>query len=403
MLVQIYIPIILVILLSDAYLCNRIMRRKRSKGKMPWIRLSAVVVPSVVMIVYTLWLLAQRSFAPSNVGVLNVYLFLLAMIVIPKFVYVLCSAIGHMVSRTVRKLNSKAMAHPAQNYGNLVGLLLVAIIWYVALNGTTVGFSSVSVRRVVFESPDLPASFDGYRIVHFSDAHVGTYGTGKQHILKEFIDSINAQDADAIMFTGDLQNREPQEIYPHLDLLSSLKAKDGVFSVLGNHDYANYIKADASTKVANERETVRLERQMGWNLLINEHETIRRGKDSIVVAGMANDGDGVRFPRLGDIDRSLNGVTGKAWLLMLQHDPSCWRRTILPKSNAKLTLCGHTHAMQFALFGWSPASLVYDEWGGMFYEGERALNVSTGMGGFIPFRFGVPGEIVVIELRKQNN
>ena len=173
-----------------------------------------------------------------------------------------------------------------------------------------------------------------------------------------------------------------------------------MFSVLGNHDYANYIKADAATKVANERETVRLERQMGWKLLINEHLTIHRGADSIVVAGMANDGDGVRFPRLGDIERSLNGVSEKAWLLMLQHDPSCWRRTILPKSNAKLTLCGHTHAMQFALFGWSPASWVYDEWGGMFYEGDRAINVSTGMGGFIPFRFGVPGEIVVVELKK---
>ena len=387
-------------MLSDLYLYYRIFRRKRSKGKMPWIRLAAVVIPSAVMIAYTGWLFLQRSFAPGNVGVLNVYLFLLAMIVLPKLVFVLCSVTGHIASRIVRKLSVKATAHPARNYGKLIGFLLVALIWYVALYGTTAGFNSVSVRHVAFESADLPASFDGYRIVHFTDAHVGTYSTDRQYVLKEFIDSINAQKADAIMFTGDLQNREPQEIYPFLDMLSSLKAKDGVFSVLGNHEYANYIKADAATKVANERETVRLERQMGWKLLINEHLTIHRGADSIVVAGMANDGDGVRFPRLGDIERSLNGVSEKAWLLMLQHDPSCWRRTILPKSNAKLTLCGHTHAMQFALFGWSPASWVYDEWGGMFYEGDRAINVSTGMGGFIPFRFGVPGEIVVVELKK---
>ena len=401
MLIQIYIPIILAILLSDAFLCRKMVRRKRDKGKLPWVRIAIVTVPSVVMLAYTVWLLAQRSFAPDNVGVLNVYLFLLAVVVIPKFVYVVCSATGFVVSRIVRKTIRKGVSRPAHNYGNLLGLLLVGLIWFVAIYGVTLGFSKVTVRHEVYTSSDLPAAFDGYKIVHFSDAHVGTYGTAKQHILSEFIDSINAQNADAIMFTGDLQNREPQEIYPHLDLLSSLKARDGVFSVLGNHDYANYIKADATTKVANERETVRLERQMGWMLLRNDHETIHRGNDSIVVAGMENDGDGIRFPQLGDIDRSLNSVSDKAWVLMLQHDPSCWKRKILPMSNARLTLSGHTHAMQFALFGWSPARFVYDEWGGMFHEGNRAINVSTGMGGFIPFRFGVPGEIVVIELRKK--
>ena len=87
---------------------------------------------------------------------------------------------------------------------------------------------------------------------------------------------------------------------------------------------------------------------------------------------------------------------------MLQHDPTSWRRKILPQSGAQLTLSGHTHAMQFCLFGWSPSSLIYSEWGGMFYEGNRAINVSTGLGGFIPFRFGVPGEIVVITLKREN-
>ena len=180
-----------------------------------------------------------------------------------------------------------------------------------------------------------------------------------------------------------------------------IKAKDGVYSVLGNHDYANYIHASPSTKVANERETVRLIRQMGWHLLVNDHVAVRRSSDSIVVAGMANDGDSIHFPRLGDIQKTLNGVNPEAFVTMLEHDPSSWRRKILPESHAQLTLSGHTHAMQFALFGWSPASLIYDEWGGMFFEGDRAINVSTGLGGFIPFRFGMPSEIVVITLRKK--
>lgn len=386
-------------ILSDAYLCRRIVRRKYKKASTSKIRLAVVLTPSVVMLVYTLWLLAQRSFAPSNVSILNVYLLLLALIVVPKFVYALCTFLGHVVSRIVRKVSKKASAHKAHNYGKPLGLVFVFAIWYIVIYGSTLGFSSIKVRHVVFSSKTLPPAFDGYKMVHFSDAHLGTYGTDRQDILREFIDTINSQNADAIFFTGDLQNREPQELYPHIDLLASLKAKDGVFSVLGNHDYANYIIADASTKKANEREIVRIERQVGWNLLVNEHTVIRRQNDSIVVAGMANDGDGKRFPRLGDIERTMMGVRPEAWVLMLQHDPSSWRRTILPDTNAQLTLSGHTHAMQFALFGWTPASLVYDEWGGLFFEGDRAINVSTGMGGFIPFRFGVPGEIVVIELR----
>ncbi|MGN0281751.1 MAG: metallophosphoesterase [Prevotella sp.] len=401
MFAYLYIIIIIAIILSDVYLCHRIVHVRQRKGIAARIRMVAVLLPSVVMIAYSIWLLAQTSFAPRDVSVLNVYLFLLAMIVIPKIVYVLCSFLGHLTSRLVRRFVKRKTKHPAQNYGNIVGLCLVAIIWFIAVEGTTVGFRSVKVRHVVFSSPTLPASFDGYKILHFSDAHVGTYGIARQDILREFIDSINAQDVDAIMFTGDLQNREPMEIYPHIELLASLKSRDGVFSVLGNHDYSNYIDADASTKKANERETMRLERQMGWELLVNEHATIYRDSDSIVVAGMENDGDGKRFPRLGDIESTMKGVSQEAWVVMLQHDPSCWRRTILPESDAQLTLSGHTHAMQFAFFGWSPASLVYDEWGGMFYDGNRALNVSTGMGGFIPFRFGVPGEIVVIELRRE--
>ncbi|MDD5895375.1 MAG: metallophosphoesterase, partial [Prevotellaceae bacterium] len=193
----------------------------------------------------------------------------------------------------------------------------------------------------------------------------------------------------------------PDEILPHMSILGSLKSRDGVYSVLGNHDYANYIVADAATKRSNELKTAALERQMGWQLLVNENVPIRRGSDSIVVAGMANDGDGIHFPQLGDLRSTLRGVGEGAFVVMLQHDPSSWRRKILPGSRAQLTLSGHTHAMQFGLFGWSPASWVYTEWGGLFLEGFRAINVSTGMGGFIPFRFGMPGEIVVVTLRRK--
>ena len=388
MIARIFIPILIMIVLSDLYVD---MRYLRSNKNMRWWKRALWWLPGAGMLVYTLCILTCRDFAPSDNSILNTYLFLLGLIVVPKFVFTICSAIGWGVCR-LRKSN--------RNYGNLIGVFLVLILWYIVIYGSTIGFNKLTVRHVEFASKDLPASFDGYKIVQFSDAHVGTYGKSRQHFLKEAIDSINAQRADAVMFTGDLQNQYPQELYPQMDLLSSIHARDGVFSILGNHDYADYIKADDATKVANCREMISLERQMGWTLLLNEYRAIHRGTDSIVVAGMENDGISKRYPQRGECATTMKGTNSSDFVVMLQHDPTCWRRKILPQTNAQLTLSGHTHAMQFELFGWSPASLMYKEWGGMFYEGARAINVSTGLGGFIPFRFGVPGEIVVVTLRK---
>ena len=262
------------------------------------------------------------------------------------------------------------------------------------------GEEKITVREMTYESAELPEAFDGYRIVQFSDAHVGTYIGGREHLLRAVVDTINAQCPDMVVFAGDLQNREPQEIRPFVDVLGGIKAKDGVFSVIGNHDYSDYIEATPDIKAENEKETRELERKIGWRLLVNEHEVVRRGTDSIVIAGLDNDGDGKKFPQRGDVRKALEGVSDSAFVVMAEHDPTCWRRKILPESRAQLTLSGHTHAMQFMIGNWSPASFVYKEWGGLFSEGARALIVSTGIGGFIPFRFGVPGEIVVITMRR---
>ena len=238
--------------------------------------------------------------------------------------------------------------------------------------------------------------------MQFSDAHVGTYSSDRDYLLDAAVDSINAQHADMIVFTGDLQNMRPVEVERHARTLSALHAPDGVFSVLGNHDYADYLHADTATKAANCRRMVDLQRQMGWTLLRNEHRVVRRGGDSIIVAGMENDGISKRSPERGDVGKTLSGTSPRDFVLMLQHDPSCWRRKILPQCNAQLTLSGHTHGMQFELFGWSPIAFKYSEWGGLYREGARAIFVSTGLGGFLPFRFGVPGEVVVITLHRKN-
>lgn len=272
------------------------------------------------------------------------------------------------------------------------------LAWGLVFYGYFVGFSTLEVRQFEYASADLPEAFDGYRIVQFSDAHVGSYNGS---MLENAIETINAQGADAIVFTGDLENLHPDELEPQMSVLSQLHAKDGVFSVLGNHDYPTYLDCDEATKAECVRKTKMLERKMGWQLLLNEHQTIRRDSDSIVIAGMENWGLLKRMPRLGDVKKTMAGVSPSSFVLMLQHDPTAWRKKILPECHAQLTLSGHTHGGQFSIFGWSPASFTYDVWGGSAYEGDRAIYVSTGLGALIPFRLNMPGEIVVITLKSK--
>ena len=282
----------------------------------------------------------------------------------------------------------------------LLSLLFVAIGWYVLLYGTFIGFRQLEVKRMELAFSDLPQAFDGYRIVQVSDVHIGTYTGWREEILRRAIDSINAQQADMVVLTGDLQNKHPKEIVPYMDLLGTIKAKDGVYTVMGNHDYAEYLDIDPVEKDIVSHKTMSLEEDIGWTLLLNSHRRIRRGGDSIVIAGMENDGEG-RFPQLGNLAITLRRLKRQSFVVMLEHDPTSWKRKILPHSHTQLTLSGHTHGGQFSIFGWSPASLRYDEYEGLYRAGNRQLFVSKGLGGVIPIRFGETGEIVVITLRRE--
>ncbi len=293
---------------------------------------------------------------------------------------------------------------PNKRYGTVLGILLAAIEISLVAYGMTAGFRPLVVRQVEFASADLPAAFDGYRIVQFSDAHVGSMTGSRQEMVQQLIDSVNAQHPDMIVFTGDMQNITPDELIPSMLYFRQLLAYDGVYAVLGNHDYAVYQNCDDTEKANNCLLTKDIIRKMGFDLLLNEHRIIHRDSDSIVVAGMENWGVAERAPKEGDVKKTLthpSPLTSHLYTIMLQHDPTCWREKILPECNAQLTLSGHTHGGQFSLFGWSPVALTYDEWQGMTYEGDRALYVSTGAGSLIPFRLNQPREIVVITLRKK--
>ena len=378
---------LLLIIIPDLYFDLHYWRHKYTLGRrfLHWL-------PTIGLVAYTIHLMYEKNFIPDNPTIIYIYLFLIGLIAVPKVLYMLFSMTGLLFCH---------LFHRRNNYGNLIGLLCVPILWYVLIYGSFVGFSKLEVNRQTFASPDLPKAFNGYRIIQFSDAHVGSYTGSRKQILQRAIDSINALRPDLIVFTGDLQNTKPEELYSQMDILSQLKARDGVYSVLGNHDYAKYVNCSEAEKEANCREIISLEKQLGWTLLRNEHHYIERGKSRMVIAGMENDGDGKHFPQKGNINKTLKGVDDDDFILMLEHDPSSWRRKIIPDGRAQLTLSGHTHKMQFSLFGWCPLSLTGKEVNGWYHQDSQSLFVSAGLGGLIPFRFGVPGEIAVITLKAQ--
>ena len=390
---------LLLLVLPYLYIDLKYFRQKKV-----WWKRVLLYLPCLAMVAYAVYLSQERDFIPGNdrIFVLYGFLLLLGFIVIPQWTFILSSLIGRGCSKLVRRFKSpEQLKKPAKNYGNLAGIASIPIVWLMFGWGSSLGFNKFEVNRIEYASSAIPKAFDGYKIVLFSDAHVGSYQKHNSDVLKRAIDSINAQKPDMIVFTGDLQNIQPSELYPHREVLGSLQAKDGVYSVLGNHDYASYLGCDEAVKAANDKEIISLQRQMGWTVLLNEHRIIKRDTSSFILAGMENDGDGKHFPQKGDIAKTLEGVADGPFILMLEHDPSAWRRKIIPDGRAQLTLSGHTHAMQFNILGWCPMSLSGKEFWGWYEEGSQKLFVTAGLGGLIPFRLGATGEIVVLTLRAQ--
>ncbi len=375
---------LLLIVLPDAYIYKMYRRARRSSG-LRLIILNSIL--SIVMVVYTVWLASLTDFIPSEKVWLDLYLLLFAVFIVPKTMFVLCSLFSFI------PCFSRRWCH---RIGAAASLLMAGMAVY----GAFVGFRRMEIRHIEIASSDIPKAFDGYRIVQFSDAHVGTYYGIYKEMLRSAVDSINTQRADAIVFTGDLQNIVPQEIHDHADELSRLKAKDGVFAVLGNHDYSTYVNVSKRNKAEYERETQTAVRSLGWSLLMNENRKVRRGNDSIVIAGEENDSK-PPMPHRGNIKKTLQNVDNNAFVVLLQHDPSAWQRDILPHSEAQLTLSGHTHGGQMSLGSIRPTMLKYDEDYGLYEQSGRFLNVSCGLGGVVPFRIGMSGEIVVITLVKR--
>lgn len=287
-----------------------------------------------------------------------------------------------------------------------VGLGLAALPFGALLYGAWKGKYNYQVREYELTFDDLPEAFDGYKITQLSDIHVGSFDDREE--VKYAIDLANEQQSDLILFTGDLVNNVATEMYGWEEIFGSLSAKDGVYSVLGNHDYGDY-KSDwdsPSAKVANMEELYSIQKAMGWRLLLDENEKITRGSDSISLVGVQNWGGG-RFPKYGDLEKAATGLSNEEFKILLSHDPTHWDLQV--KDDDKkyhLTLSGHTHGMQFGIeipgfIKLSPAWFAYKKWAGIYKEADQFLNVNRGFG-FLGYsgRAGIWPEITVITLKK---
>ncbi|RAU82159.1 metallophosphoesterase [Pontibacter arcticus] len=286
-----------------------------------------------------------------------------------------------------------------------VGLLVAAVPFSAFVYGMVKGAFDYQVKRVTLRLPNLPQAFDGYKMLQITDLHAGSF-TSKEP-LQEAVKLINKQEADLVFFTGDLVNNVATELDDHLDTLAGIRAKSGVFSVLGNHDYGDYVNWDSlEAKRRNLTSLIESHGKMGWQILMNENRLIEKDGERIAVLGVENWGNRVGFPKYGQLDKAYKGTENTPFKVLLSHDPSHWDGEINQLyPDIDLTLSGHTHGMQFGInipgWKWSPVQYVYKQWAGLYQKGQQYLYVNTGLGflGY-PGRVGFLPEITVFELKR---
>jgi len=289
-----------------------------------------------------------------------------------------------------------------------IGLGLAAIPFLSLLYGETIGKYNYKVIKQRIFFPDLPDAFDGFTITQISDVHSGSFDNPEK--INYAIDLVNEQNSDMILFTGDIVNTHAKEMHPWIDTFKKIKEhKYGKYSVLGNHDYGEYITwPSEAAKEENFQNIKNLYGQIDFKLMLNEHTLIEKGTDKIALVGVENWGH--NFKKVGDINLASANLAKEDFKILMSHDPSHWDYEVKNHDkNFQLTLSGHTHGMQFGIeipgvIKWSPIQYIYKQWAGLYENMGRYVYVNRGFG-FHAYsgRVGIMPEITVIELKKGKN
>lgn len=312
--------------------------------------------------------------------------------------------ITRLIKAIFRKPTNAPRIPSRRKFVSTLGWGLAAIPFASILYSIFKGKYNYKVWKYTLYFDNLPKAFDGYRITQISDIHCGSFDNYEK--IRYGVELINSQKSDVILFTGDLVNNLANEVHNWKSLFATLQAPDGVFSIMGNHDYGDYSSWETpEAKQQNLEHLFQLQKQMGWQLLLNEHCYLERNGEKIALIGVENWGHG-RFSKYGDLNKAMEGVNTEDFKILMSHDPTHWQEVVLPENkDIQLTLSGHTHGMQCGIeipgwLKWSPSQYIYKYWGGMYEEDGKYLNVNRGFGYHaFPGRLGVWPEITVIELK----
>ena len=312
--------------------------------------------------------------------------------------------ITRLIKAIFRKPTNAPRIPSRRKFVSTLGWGLAAIPFASILYSIFKGKYNYKVWKYTLYFDNLPKAFDGYRITQISDIHCGSFDNYEK--IRYGVELINSQKSDVILFTGDLVNNLANEVHNWKSLFATLQAPDGVFSIMGNHDYGDYSSWETpEAKQQNLEHLFQLQKQMGWQLLLNEHCYLERNGEKIALIGVENWGHG-RFSKYGDLNKAMEGVNTEDFKILMSHDPTHWQEVVLPENkDVQLTLSGHTHGMQCGIeipgwLKWSPSQYIYKYWGGMYEEDGKYLNVNRGFGYHaFPGRLGVWPEITVIELK----
>lgn len=407
MLARVLLLLLMLIAIPDAYIYTMYVRRWTAC----WWKRGLYFLPSVALIAYLMAVLAHDDFRAVHQPMVGTMMIVFLAVTVPKMLFTIFDGAGVGLSRLTSD------RHTFKRYARLLAMAFAIFGEFIIIYGYFWGRNKYEVHEQTIVYDNLPKKFDGYRILHFSDLHIGTFNDGHREDVRTIVDLINRQKCDMVLFTGDIVNYEAAELEGFEEVLKGIKAKDGVYSVLGNHDYDIYLPFESEAEKQKDIEKIKtVQRNCGWRLLLNENVVIRREGDSIAIIGSENDGL-PPWPALGDLKKATEGLEGivkagenadkgngadqsHTFSILLTHDPTHWRRNVLPETNIDLTLAGHTHAGQFVLLGWSPISHKYSEWSGIYMEGKQLINVNDGIGQILfPFRFGAWPELDIITLK----
>lgn len=360
------------------------------------------LVPAVLLL-YLILLTKIQSFSSKNPKVQKQYFNFFGLFVlfyIPKLLFLVFSVMEHIVTFVAGWFYNEDISLRLMSE---TGIGISAVLFFLILYGILIGRFHFKVERTNLFHDDLPEDFDGLKLVHISDLHIGSW-VGHKNKLKKAVKRINEEEPDLILFTGDLFNNIYQEIEGFEDILKKLQAREGKLAILGNHDYGDYFQWNsASEKEMNFNKIKESYRKVDFRLMCNEAVTLTRDHSRIAFVGVENWGL-PPFHQYGDLDLALSQLNGSTFSVLLSHDPSHWREKVLGRDDIQLTLSGHTHGMQFGIYTrnmkWSPSKLKYKEWGGLYRQGNQFLYVNKGLGyiGF-PGRIGIRPEISVLTLK----